>query len=156
MKNYVFCGKCEWPLVAPLYFLSYREKEIENSQAKILKTAGKGLVWSWRSKQQFYIRFLERIWTASALEGLENTVLLLAIMPLQNNHLHFMFYMLFHGLCQMIRNLPDLHFSKWERNLLKYNMSKLSNISKFYLSGYSADRWSGLQSQTLICMCLHR
>lgn len=102
--------------------------------------------------------FLERSRVAFALEGLENTALLFSIGPLQNNYLYFMFYMLFHSFGKTIRNLPfekaDLCFPIRERNLPKCSMSKLNNISNFYLPGQSTDSWSGSQSQTLICTCV--
>lgn len=148
MKNCVFCRKHDWLLVAYFCFLSHREKEVETPRLRF-----------WKQPARVRSKFLERIRDASALEDLENTVLLFAIKLLQNNYLYFTFYVLFQSLCKMIRNLPlenpDLYFPKWQRNFLKHNMSKLNNISNFCLSGYSIDRWSGLQSQTLICMCLH-
>lgn len=98
---------------------------------------------------------MERSRVAFALEGLENIVLLFSIGPLQNNYLYFLFYMLFHSLCKMIRSLPlekaDLCFPTWERNLPKCSMSKLNNISNFYLPWQSTDSWSGSQSQKFIC-----
>lgn len=157
MKNCVFCGKRDWLLVAYFCFLSHREKEIETPRLGFWKQPARV-----RSDPAEENRILTSdFWKESELP-LHWKVYKTLSCCLQScfyKIITYIFYMLFQSLCKMIRNLllekPDLYFPKWERNLLKYNMSKLNNISNFYLSGYSIDRWSGLQGQTLICMYLH-